>query len=282
MQDVAVCRARVAAERTTLLVQKIVKGIVKIGIPLLAPVPADSSNYGLAVGREEGIKRGDIFEATDAQGNRIGFGYVVEQGPGGENAVTAPSRFRFRAGEALIGSTMQEYPKVGLLFGGRPQVGMLLNKKALDSDLLLGGAFETAYNAGQFVPVGQEFWVRANVAVMVGQEDETFLNLEMVPEAQYYLFNRVAAFIQSGVVLNLASKRVSTVTEDETLSGMSFAVALGFGLDVALHPDWNLRLSATGVQGVSKLTLENEAKTMTLDAGLVTSAQGGMSLDYSF
>ncbi len=282
MQDVAVCRARVAAERTTLLVQKLVKRIVNIGVPLLAPVPADSGHFGLAVGREEGIYRGDIFEARDAQGKRVAFGYVVKQGAGGENAEADPSRFHFRAGEAPVGSMMHEYPKVGLLFGGRPQVGMLIQKKGLESELLLGGAFETAYNAGRFVPVGDEFWVRASVAVMAGQEDETFLNFEMLPEAQYYLFNRVAAFVQSGVMLNLASKRVATPAEEETLSGMSFAVALGFGLDVALHPDWSLRLSATGVQGVSKLTLENEAKTLSIDAGLVTSAQGGMSLDYSF
>jgi hypothetical protein len=285
MQDVAVCQSRVSSERATLMVQKIIKTFpgIKIEVPLLPPVPSDSPYFGLAVGREDGIKRGDMFQAKDPRGNRIGFGYVVKQGPGGpEKGPSDPSRFRFRAGEAPLGSNMEEYPKIGLLLGARPQAGMLIQKKGLESELLFGGALDAGYNAGQFVPAGDEFWVRANVAVLVGQEDEMFLNIEMLPEAQYYLFNRVAAFVQSGVVLNLASKKVQTLVDDETLSGMSFSVALGFGLDVALHPDWNLRLSATGIQGVSKMTLENEAKTITIDAGFITSAQGGLSLDYSF
>ncbi len=280
MHDVALCVARVGSEQSTLMAQKEVKALdgIAVVLPLLA-VSGPTPGFGIAIGREEGINRGDMFVAGDGS-----FGYIVLQGPGGNGGagVREPSHFKFRAGEAPVGSSMREYPKVGALLGGRPQYGLLLVKDNMATNAFMGGAIEGGYNAGQFVSVGDEFWVRANVGLMIGQGDETFLNIEALPEAQYYLFSRVAGFIQSGVAMNIVSKSVPGVGGNETLSGVAYSVLLGLGLDVALNPDWNLRVAALGSQGLTELKLEDKNKTRAVEAGRLTSAQGTASLSYSF
>jgi hypothetical protein len=167
--------------------------------------------------------------------------------------------------------------------GARPQYAMLFQKGSLVSERLVGGAIEAGYNAGQAVPVGDEFWVRTYLPGMVGKGDEFFFNVELLPEAQYYLFSHVAAFIQSGPALNIATKKASGgASGDEQLTGIAFSFMLGLGLDMQIHPDWSLRLAAAGSQGLMKMQLQNEAKTQWLDAGLVRMAQGTASLAYSF
>ncbi len=71
-------------------------------------------------------------------------------------------------------------------------------------------------------------------------------------------------------------------TSTDQFSGTGYSVLLGLGLDVALHPDWNLRVAVTGSQGLNKLVLENKAKTQKLDAGRLLLTQAGLSLAHSF
>lgn len=281
MVDVAKCESRNATERSVLqLKADAINQWWAISMPLSACAAAvDDDTHCIGVGKAEGIHRGDMFFAMSAAGERLGFGYITEQGAGAQ----APSQFVFRAGDADHGTSMREYAKTGLLLGARPQYAYLLRNSGLTSKEFYGGAIEGGYNAGRFVSVGQEFWVRANLVYLVGRDSETLLNIEALPEAQYYLFNRVAAFVQSGVALNFGSKRHAGATSsDDTMSGLAYAVMLGLGLDVALHPEWNLRVAGTGSQGLTAMKLENKQKTARLDVGRLTWVQGTVSLAHSF
>lgn len=281
MIDVAKCESRNATERTVLqLKTDAVNEWWAIEMPLAACAEqVDDDTHCIAVGKTEGIHRGDMFFAMSLAGERLGFGYITEQGGGAQD----PSRFVFRAGDADRGTSMREYAKTGLLLGARPQYAYLLRESGLTSKEFYGGAIEGGYNAGRFVSVGQEFWVRANIVYLVGRDSETLLNIEALPEAQYYLFNRVAAFVQSGVALNFGSKRTpGSTASDDTMSGLAYAVMLGLGLDVALHPEWNLRFAGTGSQGFTAMKLSNKQKTASLDVGRLTWVQGTVSLAHSF
>lgn len=281
MIDVAKCESRNATERAVLqLKTDAVNEWWAISMPLAACAEqVDDDTHCIAVGKTEGIHRGDMFFAMSAAGERLGFGYITEQGSGAQD----PSQFVFRAGDADRGTAMREHAKTGLLLGARPQYAYLLRESGLTSKEFYGGALEGGYNAGRFVSVGQEFWVRANIVYLVGRDSETLLNIEALPEAQYYLFNRVAAFVQSGVALNFGSKRTPGATaKDDTMSGLAYAVMLGLGLDVALHPEWNLRFAGTGSQAFTAMKLENKQKTASLDVGRLTWVQGTVSLAHSF
>ncbi len=209
MRSVASCGARTDGEFASLAAQVAVQHVpgIRIDTKTLPWSGGPSRGYGLAIGKSEGIKRGDMFVAK-VRDEVVAFGFVVDQGPGGENSVSTPSHFRFRTGDMPLGTTVEEHAKVGLILGARPQYSKVFIQKNLDSDALIGGAIEGGYNAGQFVGVGDEFWIRANVAYLVGKETETLIVIEALPEAQYYLFSRVAAFVQSGASITIASKSI--------------------------------------------------------------------------
>ena len=285
MREVATCTGRIKGEHSTLAVRVAATNQWwHMKLPLLnCTGPVKSDTYCIAVGKSEGIRRGDQFIAENHQGERLGFGRVTAQGKGGgERAAEDLSQFRFRTGDGHVGAAMVERAKVGMLLGLRPQAALLLRHGALASDMLLGGAVEAGYNAGPYVPVGDEFWIRTHIAFMAGQEKEYFLNVEALPEAQYYLFNHVAAYVQSGIAFNFGMKSVNNGTSNENLSGFSLAAMLGGGVDAALSPDWGFRLGVTGAQAFLPMRLQNSAKTLSVDAGLLTWVQGGASVNCNF
>lgn len=280
MREVAMCNTRTDTERATLTLRKnAINEWWRFRRTLALCGDGSNNDYCLRLGREEGIKRGDMFLIK--RDNRVrGFGYIVQTGDGGGASTSeSMSRFRARAGHGEEGTEVEEQAKVGLSLALKPQYGFLYVQKNLETRTQMGGALEAGYNAGSFVPLGSEFWVRADVSVLVGEGDELFINLNALPEAQYYLFNRVALAVQIGGSLNIMTK---TTDEDVDLSGLSLSVMGGLSLDVALHYNWNARVGATYSQGLMPMILHDESETITIDAGNLGSAQGAASVAYSF
>ena len=84
--------------------------------------------------------------------------------------------------------------------------------------------------------------------------------------------------MQIGCSVDLFKKKIFK----EEYSGMSVGVALGLGVDVALHPDVYFRLGALFNQGVIKTELENKAKTNKIKLGYLSTVTGSASLNYHF
>ncbi|HEV8548628.1 MAG TPA: hypothetical protein VGQ57_06360, partial [Polyangiaceae bacterium] len=216
MKAVAVCDGRVAMEHATLSLQKDVKrlrGIKLFGT--LLDLPGLSPNvYGIALGTEEGVHRGDVYVAVSVRpdGSSVegGFGRVLLEGPGGPGAVGKPSQFMFRNGTADVGTRVEEHAQVGVPLGVRPMVKYYTFKGQLKTSVAYGAAIEGGYNASRYVPVAHEVWGRACVSVAAGSDKEMFFDAELGPEVVHYLGGGFAAYGGLGVDLQYATKDVAT------------------------------------------------------------------------
>ncbi len=296
MNDVAVCEGRVAMERATLYVQNETKRLPGIAFfSALTPVAGMRGVFGLALGKDEGAERGDMYLAfsrgSDGKPERVGYGRIYAAGPGGEAADGAPSYFKFRSGEGAAdagvsqgkGVRMEEHAQVGVPLALRPQVSYYLFKGDLKSRLAYGGAIEGGYNASKFVPVADEVWARALVSFLGGADKEMFGSIELSPEVVHYLGAGFAAYGGAGFAFVYATKSVDTLPgKSESLSGHTFGALLNLGLDYSVSPDWNARLAVGYRQGFGDTKLQNDAKTVTLDAGSLSAAHAGISAGYTF
>jgi opacity protein-like surface antigen len=296
MNDVAVCQSRVAMERATDVAQNETKRQPGIAFhSTVTRIPGADGLFAIALGKDEGADRGDMYLAMargpDGTYSRIGFGRIAVAGPGGDAAETAPSHFKFRSGTVDEGVTpsadvhVEEHAQVGVPLGVRPQVNYYLMKGDLKTKLAYGGAIEGGYNASKFVPVADEVWGRACLSFVMGTDKEFFGALELSPEVVHYLGSGFAAYGGAGFALVLAQKSVDTAganSKTESLRGISYAALLNLGLDFAVSPDWNTRLSVGYRQGLSKTKLQNDAKTVSIDGGMLSAAQAGLSAGYTF
>jgi len=288
MQDVAACQSRVAMERSALAVKKHVKEVD--GIRMFAPLlpPSQSSQlFGIALGRSEGVERGDAYVAfvpgVGGKLQRVGFGRIQEAGPGGEQGDQAPSRFKFRQGDGEVGARMEEHPQIGVPLAIEPRLNFFLLKGALATRMAIGGAIEGGYNASKFVPVGDEVWGRACLSFLAGKDKETFATIELGPDVVRYLGGGLAARAGTGFAFVVAMKDAEVVPgTTEKLTGSTAAAYLNAGLEYAFDPDWLLRVQAGYRQGVGSAKLENKAKTVAVDGGSLSAAQLGLLAGYTF
>lgn len=283
MRSVGTCTGRVSMERATLLLQKEAKGTDGFRLhATLLDIPGKSPDlYGIGLGKAEGVHRGDMFVAmVKLNGEFVpgSFGRIQYEGPGGNFGDGAPSHFKFRNGTADPGTRMEEHAQIGVPLGLRPLVKYFVFKGDLDTTLAYGGAIEGGYNASRYVSVADEVWGRANVSFAVGSENETFLNAEIGPEVVRYLGGGLAAFGGSGIDLAYAMKKVGS----ENLSAINYGVLVNLGLDYAIRPDWDARLSVAYRQGLGASTLRNDSETLSVDGGSLSAAQAGVSAGYTF
>ena len=293
MNQVAVCESRVALERATLALQKEVRQLDDIRLFVIAqpPLPGAPDMFRLALGREEGVDRGDLFVAMidDGSGRFVqsGFGRVQFAGPGGDAGEQEPSTFKFRTDAGTGETRLEAHPQIGVPLAVRPQASYYVIKGDLETDMAFGGAVVGGYNASKFVPVGDEVWGRASVGASVGSASEVFVNIDAGPEIVHYIGSSLAAFAGSGMGFVIVSKSVeadsSSGTEtSESYSGAAATAYLGGGLEYAINPDWGARLSLEYRQGLGKLELENEAGTEKIDAGALSAVQAGVAAGYTF
>jgi len=289
MRSIAVCDGRVAMEHATLMLQRDVKrlqGIRLFGTLLNLP-GVSPREYGMSLGTAEGVHRGDLYVATSllADGTSVegGFGRVQSEGPGGALGIATPSRFKFRKGTADAGTKMEEHAQIGVPLGLRPLVKYYVFNGNLESKLAYGAALEGGYNASRFVSVGNEVWGRACVSVAAGTASELFWDLELGPEVVHYLGAGFAAYGGAGLDFQYATKKVDTAPgQTESVSGLNFGMLLTLGLGYAIGPDWDARLSLAYRQGGAATKLENDAKTLSVDAGSLSFAQAGLAASHTF
>jgi hypothetical protein len=289
MRDVATCSGRVAIERTTLLVQKHVKEVDGIRLHgVLVPSKSIGGNlFGLALGRAEGVQRGDAYVAVrqspGGEKQWLGFGRIQQVGPGGDTGDAEPSDFKFRSGEADLGTRMEEHPQVGVPLSFEPLVSYYLINGGLDTTLAFGGAVEGGYNASKFVPVADEVWGRACLSFALGSKREMFATMELGPDVVHYLGAGLAARAGTGVAIQFASKSVEVMPgTSESLTGSNLAAYLNGALEYAFSPDWGMRLTAGYRQGLGAAKLENKAKTRSIDAGMLSTLHAGLLAGYTF
>lgn len=294
MHDVAVCQGRVAMERATLAAKVQTQRLPGIAFhSALTRLPGAEDLFGIALGKDEGADRGDMYIAMargpDGTYSRVGFGRIALAGPGGDEAESKPSQFKFRSGTADTGVSheaevhVEEHAQIGVPLGLRPQINYYLMKGDLKTTLAYGAAIEGGYNASKFVPVADEVWGRACLSFAQGSGKELFGTLELTPEVVHYLGRGLAAYGGAGMALVFAQKTIDTSAgSSDKVRGFTYAALVNLGLDYALNPDWNARLSVGYRQGVSSTKLQNEAKTLSFNAGTLSAAQAGLSAGYTF
>lgn len=296
MRAVAVCDGRTAMEQSTLALQKEGKNLDgwKLFAVLQGPAPGWPRNvFGIALGRDEGVRRGDLYVAVIKQpdGREVeeGFGRILWTGPGGASGEADPSAFKFRVGSADPGTRMTEHAQIGVPLGLRPQVDLYTSKGDLDSSLAFGGALVGGYNASAFVPIGDEFWSKIYVSYESGGSGESFVTIELTPEVLYYLVDYLAAFGAVGPAYVIASKSGLDATSgatadasDEKLSGGNTALLLSGGLDFAIGADVSARAAVAYRQGLYSAKLTSKSKTASIDGGTLSALQLGLSGVYVF
>jgi hypothetical protein len=295
MESVARCEARVAVEGATLGLQKAAKQLdgwrMFAVLKPIAQTP-DDHRVGISLGQSEGLRRGDLYVAftPSAGGAALGYGRILDVGPGGPDGDAHPSQFKFRSGEADVGARMEEHPQVGVPLGLRPQVDYLLSHGSLDTTLAYGAALEGGYNASPFVPVGDEVWGKIYLSYLLGSSNESFAAIELMPEIVHFLGSGFAVYGTSGFVAMFAIKELKAnstfagknVASDTSLSGFTYGAELGAGIDYSVSPDWDLKLSALYRQGLARAKLEDKSKTYSMSGGSLAAAQGALSLAYTF
>jgi hypothetical protein len=297
MADVARCRGRVSIEGATLMLQKHVKEIpgfrMMAKVRRLAEYP-DGNVVGISLGRDEGLRRGDLYVAfaprPDGSSEPVGYGRILLVGPGGRDGEDKPSHLKPRTGSAPDGARVEEHPQVGVPLAVRPQVDLFVMRGDLKSTIAVGGALEGGYNASAFAPIGDEVWGKAFIGYAQGSNKEGFITVELVPEVLKYLGGGFAVYGTSGFTMVVAMKQIDqgstvngkTVTKDTSLAGLNIGAELGGGLDYSIAPDWNTRLSVMYRQGFYGTKLEESTKTVSVDGGLLSYAQAGLSVGYTF
>jgi hypothetical protein len=266
---VSTCDGRTAIEQATLALQK--EAFHLDGWKLFATLQAATSTrrgvFGLALGKAEGANRGHMYLAMERQPDgstrRVGWGRVVRQGPGGEKGDSEPSDVKFRAGAAPVGTRMDEHAQIGVLLGLRPQFGLFTSKGRIPAAAVAGVALEGGYNASQFVPIADEVWSRIYVSIE-GGSGTRIISTDLVPEATFYVANRVAVFTGGG--FGYASASVGSSS-----AGNMGLLATG-GVDCSLTPDWNARASLWYRQGLSSSS----------EAGTLSAVRLGAAVGYTF
>jgi hypothetical protein len=252
---------------------------------LLATAP---DAYAIDLGAEDGVKRGDYYvaDSVDARGERVtlGFARVVRLGRGGSAGARDPSSVKFKSGEAPPGSRMSEYALMGVQVGLRPGVLYLLAGGDLETSLAYGGAVNVGYDVSRIIPLFDEVWLRGNVGYFVGAEDESFLNVDVAPEAMSYLGGGLAYGLSAGLSALVPNVRVSTGSSEteQTWSGSSIGVLARASLEYAFGPDWSASLAVEGRTGLSSTSLENDASTLKIDAGSLMAGLAFLNVGHTF
>lgn len=293
MTSVAVCQGRVAMEQATLVLQKEAKRLDgwKLFAPLQFASGAKPGVFGLSLGRDEGADRGDLYVAVelakDGSQRNAGWGRIVRQGPGGEPGDKDPSHFKFRTLPSPVGSRMDEHAQVGVVLGMRPEMGFFTSKGSLSSGVVFGAALEGGYNASSLVPLADEIWSRIYLSYEAGQQSEKFLSVDLVPEAVYYVGNRLAMFTGGGMGYasakrNSAFMRADGTTTNSNISGSNAGIVVMGGADYSLSPDWYARASLWYRQGVSTASLKAGDQTLSENAGTLSALRLGVQAGYIF
>jgi hypothetical protein len=253
--------------------------------------------YGIAIGEEEGHRRGDIFvvEVPTAEGEmeRVGFGRIIAVGPGGEAGVDDPSHFKLRAGKPAPGARLREWKQIGIRFGPHARWAFRYIKGDLDASFPGGVGLTLGYDMSPFVRAGDEFWLRLDAGYLDGAAEFGFSDFsfyaDLLPEFHFYGSDRLAWVVTSGLgVLWLTGTYTQPDelggTDSAKVSGPGLGVIVGGGLDVALHPDWNLQGLLKVRQGVHPVEPQARlnGQTVNLDVGFLGQIELGFTATYTF
>ena len=293
MAAVSVCQGRTSMEQATLVLQKEAKRLDgwRLFAPLQVANGARSGVFGVALGRDEGASRGDLYvafeQAADGSKRHVAWGRIVKQGPGGEQGDKDPSHFKFRMGLSPLGTRMDEHAQIGIVLGLRPQFGVFTSTGNLGSSVAIGAALEGGYNASSFVPLADEIWSRIYMSYEAGQQGEKFMSIDLVPEAVYYVGNRLAVFTGGGMGYvsmkrNIPIARADGTSTGSDLSGSNAGIVITGGADYSLSPDWYARASLWYRQGLSNASLKDGDAKIPESAGTLSALRLGLQAGYVF
>lgn len=285
MVAAAICQARIGTDRATLDLQKDTKKIAGWTLhDLLAKRGNTPDSDCIHLGGAEGVARGDRYVAVIAgprgESDTSSFATVKHVGAGGEAGLSDVSYLAWRAGQAPQNTLMVEYPQVGVVLGARPQMSLLTASGNLKSGAVYGAGIEGGYNATRFVDIADEVWSRIYVSYQVGSERESFVTIDLIPEATWYVASRVAVFTGLGASYVIARK---DITEGgATASGASVGAILAFGADFSFNADWNARATLAYRQGLTDADLTSDSGALVATGGSLSSLQLALSAGYIF
>jgi hypothetical protein len=113
-----------------------------------------------------------------------------------------------------------------------------------------------------------------------GGERESFLTIDLIPEATWYVASRIAVFTGLGASYVIASKDIPE--GGATASGASVGAILAFGADFSFNPDWNARATLADRQGLTDADLTSDSGVLVARGGSSSSLQLALSAGYNF
>jgi hypothetical protein len=242
----------------------------------------------IRLGREDGVKRGDVYiaesDGSNGDGRSLGFARVVQLGPGGRAGDGAPSRLKFKSGEAPAGTRMSEYALMGVRFGVRPGVLVLAAKGDLQTTLGYGGELSAGYDLTRHLPLLDEIWARVNLGYFKGVQNEGFLDVDLGLEAMSIVGGGVASLFGvgfSGLVAGSTFREPVSATE-VSLSGGNLGAFARAGIEYSFGPDWSAELAAEARAGFSSATLKSEKSLMRVDGGRLVGGLALLSVGHTF
>ena len=273
--DVAVCQSRVAMERATLSLQKSAKRIDgwRLGGVVREVVGAKERHCRLDLERVGG-ERGTVYEVVrrGAHGRETFAHGRVVHGSG------KSFEFKWRSDAAPDGTRVEEHPQIGVLLSVRPGLSIFTSTGTMQSSLGYGAMLEGGYDASRFVDFADEVWSRIRVAYLRGAGSESFLAIELTPDAVFYVTGALAVYVTSG----LSYARAMSGDGSVSISGGNFGFVAGGGFDLAINADWSSRLGATYRQGLGRVLLSGSSGLAYADAGMLSGLMVSAALGYTF
>jgi hypothetical protein len=187
---------------------------------------------------------------------------------------------------------MERWKQVGIRVGPHLRYAFRYLKGDLDASFPGGAGLSIGYDLSSSVSMGDEFWLRFDGGYQAGAAEFGYRDLsayvDFVPEAHFYAFERGAWVFTSGLggawLAGTYVDPASGGAETASVSGLGVALIVGGGLDLALHPDWNLEGLLRVRQGLHpmKATGELNGDSVTLDASMLGQVELELTISYTF
>jgi hypothetical protein len=268
------CETRVRTAQLARGLQKAARGVEGWNLfdVLLRGSQADPDGLGIALGSSEGVEVGHTFQLRDRAGDRVGFLKVTDVGPGGNEGRKARTSLDLRAGDATVGSRIEEYPMLGISAWGLGAVGSLAQGTTSATNdgstrfslpkTVVGGGLLAGFDLSEHLGL-VETHLRAGGSIALGTGVNTKLTMftvDALMEKGVYLGPRLTGFLGLGGSVQLASVRLdeTAVTRRTDMSATTFGGIGALGLDMFFLPELSLRLALVGRLPFTKTKYEED------------------------
>jgi hypothetical protein len=233
------------------------------GWKLFGVLAHSSSPASLTLGREDGVKSGDVFQVRGEDDERLAFFKVAQVGAGGPAGEKDHTLLEPLSGDAVTGARLEAYPQLGLVVAPYASFGLLTycygTTRIQSGDtfqdftlpgVVFGGGATLGYEISSLVRWSNTY-ARVGGGIFTGSGLNTsalLVPIDLWFEKAFHVARRFSVAAAIGGTVQRSSVNVLTaldgVDEDLNVSSTMFGPAARLGADVMLHPDWSLKLEA--------------------------------------